>query len=378
MIRITALSLTFLLTACAYHSPYINPTYVAPDKTLDKLSVRERSAFHQNTLIAEANALTNTNLYSTSLLAGTLGFGAYKVLTGGAEHQIAALATGSGVIYGYQQALYNETVAGILIEAADQLACIDTIYTMPTTAEGDSVKERLSGLAPDIWDALNPSYAAAVAKIEASDRQYEANVNRVIYLANKKRSNLQLSTAQSYALISTSISSSAPATPPDQAQLNQNTIAASTTQIKKNDGSYESSVDDQKKNEIIKLLTQYKSWIDNVNASVAEFDPDKITACKTSNAPPTIPGTDPNTAIIIKPNETHSYKVNNSSGNLNASSNQRDSSGNSYLSTIIKTDSGNYFLEVTGKVSSNNKPVTVYVTDLGKEEATRIIKFIVQ
>ncbi|WVV48100.1 hypothetical protein THH46_00180 [Pseudomonas sp. NA13] len=114
--------------------PFIDPTKDEQTST----SGRDFSLKQQKKLISEANSLSNANLYATTALAGTLGLGGYKVLTGGSGHHIAALATGSGVIYGYQQSLYNETISGILLSGAATLACIDGAYSMPSAKQGKS------------------------------------------------------------------------------------------------------------------------------------------------------------------------------------------------------------------------------------------------
>ncbi|WP_192980918.1 hypothetical protein [Pseudomonas sp. EggHat1] len=371
MSRSLLLLLTFSLTGCAYHSPYIDPTAGS-----DGVSAKTHSANQQKKLVEEANALSNANLYATSLLAGTLGFGAYKVLTGGGEHQIAALATGSGVIYGYQQALYNETVAGILLDAASNLSCIDSIYTMPSTERGTIIKEKIIKISEKVWDSLEAPYITAVDKILASEKQYKANINRVVHTANKKRANLQLSPAQSYALIASSINSSSPAIMPDAQALQTTVNLAAQTGEKDNVGAF--VINQSVKAELLTLIANLSEWIDDVNKAASDFNPDNLAECRSTNSPPTLYGLDLTTTTEIEAGKTYSYKIANSSGNLSASSNQKDSAGKNYISTAIRTDSGSYFLEVTGEVDSKSTPVTVYLTDVGKDEATRVIKFVVK
>jgi hypothetical protein len=356
------------LSSCAYYSPFIDPTQ---DKQ-NPLGARDFSVKKQQELTDEANALSNANLYATTALAGTLGFGAYKVLTGGAPHQIAALATGSGAIYGFQQALYNESVASILLNGAATLACIDTAYTMPGADRGRKAMARLENISPTVATYIRPAFEEALNKINANEIHYTSNVSRVVTTTNIRRSNLQLSPKQTYDLLSSSLAATKPVPAPSTQTLSAQANAAAT-QLRLLGNKTVSTTDQQKQAEILANLITIKEWIDDINAAAANFNPSELEKCRSTNKPPTLYGVAPGTVQGIKQAETLTLKIENSSGNLNASSSAKDSNGARFVETRITTENGNYFLEVTGKVKTTT-PVSVFVSDEEKEGATTVLQ----
>jgi len=363
--------LSFTLSSCAYYSPYIDPT----PKPNDPATAREFSHKKKEQLTDEANALSNANLYATTALAGTLGFGAYKVLSGGSPHQIAALATGSGVIYGYQQALYNETVATILLTGAQTLSCIDSAYTMPGVARGQEAMSQLQVLSPLSWEYIRPAYLAALDKVNASENHYYSNISRVVTATNIQRSTLQNSPRQTYDLLSSSLAATKSVPAPNTQVLTTLSKNAATASSEK-DGNRVYTMDVGKQREIYWHLVTIKEWIEDIDAAAANFNPEELEKCRATTKPPNLIGATPGKAQDIKIDETRSFKIENTSGNLNASSSARDSTGARYVETKISTENGNYFLEVTGKVKTT-APVSVFVTDETKDGATAIIQFTV-
>lgn len=374
MPRSLLLLLTLSVSGCAYHSPYIDPT----KDDLAGTSGRELSKKQQESLISAANDLSNANLYANTALAGTLGFGGYKLLTGGGGHQAAALAIGGGTIYGYQQVMYNETIAGLLNSAAAILACFDEAYTMPDIKSIADTKSKLETDHAKAWISIKPFYLLALDKVNASDRHYKSNIKRVIYSVNSKRAALNLSPNQSYSIITSAIGSAA-ASIPNRSELEnalkpaEKTLLGDATEEQKAEASRIAQINLKQE----KLTKDMFDWIESVDAAALSFTPDKLAKCRSTTEPPTVFGYTPGSPTQLTKETKSVFKIGNTSGNLSVSTGRKNDKGENYIDTTITTDSGNYFLEVTGKHSIDT-PVTVFLTDLGKDEATTTLQFTVE
>ncbi|MHC8334112.1 hypothetical protein [Pseudomonas sp. LB3P25] len=354
-----------LLTSCALFNPYIstatiekreksNPTY--------DLSNALRAKFESN-----AQQLAYWQSGSTAVIAGLLGLGAYKGVTGGGSHQIAALAAGSGVIYGTSTALYSPSKEQIYIAGAAALLCLDEQYSWFDSEAGAKLYLELLALDSTAEADFKVGFGEAYSIAVQQESSYKTNVLTVGTQVNSLVAGQQPTAELSYAHVSSAISTAfvSPSSEPK--------TDAPKTIFWKATSSTAKPVCDQacmqeREKRIKELRFALTNWINATNYRNARLTTDQCSVLGEDSL--SITGVRQGTPEVLDVGSKTTYPILNTTGRLGAFVKSSKAAEQGAVTAKITTQNGLFFVEVEG-VSATTVPVNVYVSDYGKGRATK-------
>lgn len=199
------------LQACSILSPYTPVAEVYCSETTgdskpDPKSGKEMACHFSREYESKAVTASYYSSTSTIALAGVLGLGAYKAAVASSGHQYLALAAGGGALYGTGLALYKPTREQIWMGGSAAMSCLMDFYSVFDTTE----VSKLYGESKELLVDYKDTYNAAIKIAGKYDEQMKANIRIVANSVNRLQSNLQPTTAESYAAVSTAIEDSIP------------------------------------------------------------------------------------------------------------------------------------------------------------------------
>lgn len=332
--------LSFTLSSCVLFDPYVHTT---GNNLENAKSTRQLSYELRKTLEFSASSQSWYSKSSSTVLASLLGLGAYKAVTGGGAHQIAALATGGGVTYGLQEVLYTPTREQIYLGSVDTLLCLDRIYDGFDSSVGQQLAVKY--LTHPRWSEYAPRYYQYLSLVQRYEAEYRHRVLKVPADVNQRLSAQQLTAGQSFALISNAISvNKPPAVIP---------VAAM--------GEEEVEVDPAR------FFPDVEDWVSQVAQRAHDFTDEQ---CKADGAlAPSIVRSDNGAVQTIALSKAVQYPLQNTSGILSTSVTPQDSSDKSAVESKIIADKGAFWLEIDGRTATI-KPVWVSITDHGRNGAS--------
>jgi len=379
--RVSMLAACSLMVSCAHYNPYFNSAKVSEGTdAVDDGKPKKAYALSQAIqieLVNKANALANEENNTTLALAGALGLGAYKAATGGG-HQVVALASGAGALYGVNQALYDQGLATKLHQTVSSLLCLDGAYNNIDPDRGGEIAAKIKAISPELWsNNFEASYQAALKNIAPWTEQYTTNIKIVVSTLNQRIAAGQLGPEDRYKLIVSSLKPAGAAPPDVKISLNPGTIeSAKLTSDSRALGiiaeilSFNKSVSDNRKERqnqaLYELTNEFNNWLSNSNALLN--DPvTKVALCRTDAVPLSIPELAAGEVLKIK-DQPILLKIVNSSGNITATT-----SPGAPVTAKITVNQKDLFLEIQ-RVNKATGDGTVYVTDYGKDEALLVVK----
>jgi len=282
---------------------------------------------------------------SSTALAALLGLGAYKGVTGGGGHQIAALAAGAGVTYGLHEVLYTPTREQIYLGAVDTLLCLDRIYDGfdPSVGEGLAAKY----FQHPRWPEYATTYYRYLSLAQRYNAQYRYRVLQVPAAVNQRLSAQQLTAGQSYALISNAISIKNSANVKDNKSL--------------------AAPGDNGRTDAASFFSDVEDWGQQVTQRHADFTDDQ---CKGGGAlAPSIVLPNDDAMQTIAVSSKTQFPLQNTSGILSTSVTPQDNSDKNAVESKIISEKGAFWLEISGKAATT-KPVRVEVSDYGRNGAS--------
>lgn len=328
---------TFALSSCVLFDPYIHTT---GSRVSNAASTKQLSYDLRRELEVSASAQSWYSKSSSTVLAALLGLGAYKGVTGGGGHQIAALAAGAGVTYGLHEVMYTPSREQIYLGAVDSLLCLDRIYDGFDPSVGEKLATNYRDRAG--WTAYAPTYYHYLSVAQRYDAQYRQRVLLVPSAVNQRLSAQQLTAGQSYALLSKAIIVHSPPPPANKAMGAPG------------DGT-------------VHQFSDLDDWGQQVMQRAKDFTDDQ---CKGGGAlAPTIVLADGNDLRTLQVSGKEQLPMQNTSGILSTSVTPKDASDSAAVESKIVSEKGAYWLEISAKTATK-QPVRVEVTDYGRSGAS--------
>jgi hypothetical protein len=359
------------LTSCALFNPYISTTDfsdTADGQDGYSLSSEMRQRFENN-----ARALAYWQSGSTVAIAGLLGLGAYKGVTSGGSHQIAALAAGGAVVYGTSSALYRPTTEQIYIAGTSALLCIDKQYRGFNPKIGLQLYTNLAvldeGEAGMLEETFNQAYSIAVKR----ENQYKANVIDIGVQVNSIIAGQQPSAEQSYAHVSGAITAGVkpPVTAgtPDESPKLASELSA--TEWALTSGTLGEIKQAKNAKAIVAAKVALNSWIKETTSLNDELGPKNSEQCLVAaDDAIAVTGVSEEGIEELEIGSSRAYPIVNTTGRLAAFVKAPRASEQGSITAKITTENNLYFVEVTA-VAATTSPAVVYITDYGKGRSTK-------
>jgi hypothetical protein len=333
------------LTSCVLFDPYVHTTGRAVESAK---STRQLSYELRKELEASASSQSWYSKGSSTLLAGLLGLGAYKGVTGGGGHQIAALAAGAGVTYGLHATLYTPSREQIYLGSVNTLLCLDRVYDGFDASVGQDLASKYLG--DPQWPNYSKRYYEYLSIVQRYEARYRYRVLQVPADINQRLSAQQLTAGQSFALISNALSVNkvsgvSPANPAagfPSPQQNAQANAAS-------------------------LFPDVEDWVKQVDERIKGFTEEQ---CAAGGAlAPSIIRSDSGAVEVVAVSKSVQFPLQNTSGFLSTSVKPQDNVDLNAVESRIISDKGAFWLEISGK-STTSKPVWVSIIDHGRSGAS--------
>jgi hypothetical protein len=342
MLAIPALT----LTSCVLFDPYVHTTGRAVESAK---STRQLSYELRKELEASASSQSWYSKGSSTVLAGLLGLGAYKGVTGGGGHQIAALAAGAGVTYGLHATLYTPSREQIYLGSVNTLLCLDRVYDGFDASIGQNLASKY--LNHSQWPKYSPRYYHYLSLVQRYEARYRYRVLEVPADVNQRLSAQQLTAGQSFALINNALSvnkvSGAPTANPAPAGY-----PSPQQNAEVNTASFFPDVED---------------WVKQVAERINGFTEEQ---CSAGGAlAPSIIRSDSGAVEVVAVSKSLQFPLQNTSGFLSSSVTPQEGGDINAVESKIISDKGAFWLEISGK-SATTKPVWVSITDHGRNGAS--------
>ncbi|MGY2439833.1 hypothetical protein [Pseudomonas sp. SDO52101_S400] len=334
---------SFALSSCVLFDPYVHTT---SSNIENAKSTKQISYELRKTLENSASSQSWYSKGSSTVLASLLGLGAYKGLTGGGSHQIAALATGAGVTYGLHEVLYTPTREQIYLGSVDTLLCLDRIYDGFDSSVGQLLAAKY--FKNPRWSEYAPRYYQYLSVVQGYEAEYRHRVLQVPADVNQRLSAQQLTPGQSFALITNALSINKPPVPKPAAAM-----------FPEGEAGVE--------NDPALLFPDVEDWVRKAAQRASDFTDEQ---CKAGGAlAPSIVRSDNGTVQTIALSKSVQYPLQNTSGILSTSVTPQANSDKDAVESKIIADKGAFWLEIDGKAATT-KPVWVSIIDHGRSGAS--------
>ncbi|MGB4074142.1 hypothetical protein [Pseudomonas sp.] len=341
---ILCLPLITLTSSCVILDPYIPTTKIEVDTIEVKHPVKLLSQKYRKKFESYASELSQVSNSATVALAGLLGFGGYKGVTGGGGHQIAALGAGAGVTYGLHGALYKPSREQIYLSGVSALNCIDKLYSGFDSGRGEDLAKNY--LDDTDWLSYKDRYYAALIMVRKYEDEYKSRVLDVPATINVMLSAEQPSPEQSYAFISSVITSNIPA-PKAVVPKVAAALGGATS-----------------------LYPDLEDWVSQSEQLSTAFKDNPSKECPIAGGlAPRIVKVGDSLITKLNANSVTQFPIQNTSGVIGVSAKPQDATDKNALETKILADKGEFSIEINAKTKTT-KPIFITVVDYGKGGAS--------
>lgn len=360
-----------LVGGCTVFSPYVPTAKIEKEVENCKMnketqlltencntSTRDLSNRLREEFEASSSSLSRVSNSMVVAISGLIGFGAYKGVSDGGGHQIAALGAGAGTLYGAHSALYKPTREQLFTRGAGALNCLDEIYQQFDSAEGERLSKKYTS--SPYWNRYEQRYKTAYEIAKQHESIYRSKVIGVAIDLNILLSNDQPSPSDSHARISSAV--------------NGKVAEVKSLSKSENKGGTEN---------LFSLITgragfrpeidfpDLERWV--INTEIADRaarkrNPDNCNI--NGNIAIRILGVNSESILKLKVGEKKSMLLAHTSNVIGVDVyTEGDQSDKDAISARIITERGAFALEIEAKTATT-KPVTVQVTDFGNGQAS--------
>lgn len=361
----------FLLTSCALFNPYVSTASIEQCKKSNSvydLSCALRAKFENN-----AAGLAYWQSGSTVLLAGMLGLGGYKGITGAGSHQIAALAAGGGVIYGTSTALYRTSKEQVYISGVAALLCLDNHYRLFDSTAGADLFRKLLELDSTAETEFRTAFIEAYSIAVEREASYKTKVLTVGTQVNALIAGQQPTAGVSYAHVSSAISAAFVSSPDTQkpGEPEKNVWARAFSLLSPLGDQKRFKEREERARQIKQLRADLANWINSMVKLNTWLDTTASDQCSVLGEDSlSITGVTQGKPEALEAGLKNTYPILNTTGRLAAFVKAPKATEQGAVTAKIITENGLFFVEVEG-VSVTTAPANVYVSDYGKGRATK-------
>lgn len=313
-----------------------------------RLSQRLREEYQ-----ASAASLSRTTNTASLTMAGLLGLGAYKGITDGGKHQIAALAAGAGTLYGLQSALYKPTREQLYQRAVKALVCLDDIYADIDPNKGADLAEKY--MSDESWGVYEDRYLSAYEIAVTHENSYRSRIHDISADLNILLADDQPTPEENLAKINSAISGQVAGIATGGEGGNQKFLPLNNTVYS----------------------TPYKDlerWVVRTifaNNRITAKNPD---SCNMKNLPVIrVLGVENQGLLELTTGETRTLPITNNSNVIAINTYPNDSADKDAISTLLISEQGAFAARIEAKVATN-KPVLVKITDAGNGNISTVFQ----
>lgn len=285
-------------------------------------------------------------------MGGLLGLGAYKGVTDGGKHQIAALAAGAGTLYGLQSSLYKPTREQLYHRAVKALVCLDDIYADIDPNRGADLAEKY--MLDENWSVYEHRYLSAYEIAIIHDNSYRSRVQDISADLNILLADDQPTAEENFAKINAAINGQ---------------VAGIATSEGGN------KVFEPLNNKVYSTpYPDLERWVVRTifaNNRITTKNPD---SCNLRNLPVIrVLGVENQGLIEFSIGEIRTLPITNNSNVISVNTFPSDLADKDAISTLLISEQGSFAVRVEAKAETN-KPVLIKITDAGNGNISTVFQ----